>query len=188
VGAVTAEAPALAIPHGWSIGTVKLRTDPGSRPRRHRDDHAESTRPVRPTQARQPFDAVEGAFAATATGLYHWPDGIEWARVVTPREHDAVSAGAAGDRRDHLHDDIHELYVVFLDESGSTVVTRPIVTLQTPGGPLRDHPALFLLGPFRGDEPASAALVQGESIAEFVEQLVSIYGTEGTFLQEGYSE
>jgi hypothetical protein len=46
----------------------------------------------------------------------------------------------------------------------------------------------FLLGPFRGDEPASAALVQGESIAEFVEQLVSIYGTEDTFLQEGYSE
>lgn len=28
----------------------------------------------------------------------------------------------------------------------------------------------------------------GQSVAEFVEELVSIYETEGAFLQEGYSE
>jgi predicted CopG family antitoxin len=28
----------------------------------------------------------------------------------------------------------------------------------------------------------------GETVAEFVEELVSIYETEGTFVQEGYSE
>lgn len=29
---------------------------------------------------------------------------------------------------------------------------------------------------------------EDESVEEFVEELVSIYETEGTFLQEGYSE
>lgn len=31
-------------------------------------------------------------------------------------------------------------------------------------------------------------LEEGESRAEFVEELVSMYETEGAFLQEGYSE
>jgi len=29
---------------------------------------------------------------------------------------------------------------------------------------------------------------EGETRAEFIEELVSMYETEGTFLQEGYSE
>ena len=31
-------------------------------------------------------------------------------------------------------------------------------------------------------------LEDGESIEEFIEELVSMYETEGTFIQEGYSE
>lgn len=31
-------------------------------------------------------------------------------------------------------------------------------------------------------------LEEGESLEEFVEELVSMYETEGRFLQEGYSE
>lgn len=33
-----------------------------------------------------------------------------------------------------------------------------------------------------------AHLEEGESPEEFIEELVSMYETEGTFLQEGYSE
>lgn len=31
-------------------------------------------------------------------------------------------------------------------------------------------------------------LEEGETLEEFVEELVSVYETEGAFLQEGYSE
>lgn len=31
-------------------------------------------------------------------------------------------------------------------------------------------------------------LEEGETMSEFVEELVNVYETEGTFLQEGYSE
>ena len=31
-------------------------------------------------------------------------------------------------------------------------------------------------------------LEEGESIEEFIEELVSMYETEGAFIQEGYSE
>lgn len=31
-------------------------------------------------------------------------------------------------------------------------------------------------------------LEEGETVEEFIEELVSMYETEGTFMQEGYSE
>ena len=37
-------------------------------------------------------------------------------------------------------------------------------------------------------ERLDSHLEEGETRVEFVEELVSMYETEGTFLQEGYSE
>lgn len=45
------------------------------------------------------FDTVAGVFAASTSGLYHSPDGHEWARVPIPvDEAYAVSADPAGER------------------------------------------------------------------------------------------
>ncbi len=37
-------------------------------------------------------------------------------------------------------------------------------------------------------ERIDSHLEEGETIEEFLEELVSVYETEGAFLQEGYSE
>ncbi len=37
-------------------------------------------------------------------------------------------------------------------------------------------------------ERLEAHLEEGEAIEEFIEELVNIYETEGTFVQEGYTE
>ncbi|MFB6153195.1 MAG: hypothetical protein ABEJ27_02980 [Halodesulfurarchaeum sp.] len=37
-------------------------------------------------------------------------------------------------------------------------------------------------------ERIEAHLAEGETMEEFIEELVSMYETEGAFIQEGYSE
>ncbi|WP_440008634.1 WD40/YVTN/BNR-like repeat-containing protein [Halomicrococcus sp. SG-WS-1] len=44
------------------------------------------------------FEAFEGAFAATETGLYHSPDGTEWTKLAVPREK-VYAVGASPDGR-----------------------------------------------------------------------------------------